>query len=97
MRAHIICHLVKPVAPPPVKPNPPKPTTVAGISRPAPPPVTIVKAPPATGNEAASSSKKAYERQAECAKCNNPIRCVSVNCLTVLVILMSSGALMLLP
>lgn len=70
--------LVKPLAPPPTKPTPPKPATVAGINRPAPPPVTIVKAPPTAGNEVASNNKKAYERQAECAKCNNPIRLVTI-------------------
>ena len=60
--------------PPTVKSTPPKPATVAGINRPAPPPVTVVKAPPTSGSDGGHSNKKAYERQAECAKCNNPIR-----------------------
>ena len=62
----------KPLAPPPVKPTPPKPATVAGINRPAPPPVTVIRPPPSSGGD--TVSKKAYERQADCAKCNNPIR-----------------------
>ena len=34
----------------------------------------MVKAPPTAGSDGGHSNKKAYERQAECAKCSNPIR-----------------------
>ena len=77
-----MCSLAKP---PPVKsiPPPPKPATVAGISRPAPPPVTVVKPPPGSGSDAGASSNKISEHQADCAKCNNPIRYLFSDELTI--------------